>query len=315
MNEFVAALPMYEWPETREETDAEWARIRAACREAGIDAPEHLVRRNAELPPVPGGIRDENGKLVAPDPASLPPDELDFHALWLHPKLLLTQTCWGPMELGLQDHVTVVGQPSYSGMEGGHRELYSSAILMRKRREPSSGLPAISPSRGEIGSFSLSASPSRLGIGGSVDEGAISPLEGEMAGRPEGGVPPPRNGAASIPLQHLRGKRFAYNGLDSMSGIIALTRDLATLGASIDIFSERIETGAHRASLVAVAEGRADVCAIDCRSWDMARRHEPRARYVEVVGWTGKRKGLPMITAKATPPAVVAALKRALSLH
>ena len=62
-----------------------------------------------------------------------------------------------------------------------------------------------------------------------------------------------------------------------MSGIIAPTRDLEALGESLDIFSERIETGAHRASIVAVAEGRADVCAIDCRSWHMAKRHEPRA--------------------------------------
>lgn len=265
MNEFVAALPMYEWPETREETDAEWARIRAAFRAAGIDAPERLARRNAELPPVPGGIRNEMGKLVAPDPASLPPDELDFHTLWLHPKLLFAQTCWGPMELGLQDHVTVVGQPSYSGMEGGQGELYSSAILMQG--------------------------------------GAARAISAPTDGRPV------------IPLDLLRGKRFAYNGLDSMSGIIALTRDLGALGASTDIFSELIQTGAHRASLVAVAEGRADVCAIDCRSWDIACRHEPRARGVEVVGWTAKRKGLPIITAKATPPAVVAVLKRALSLN
>ena len=59
----------------------------------------------------------------------------------------------------------------------------------------------------------------------------------------------------------MRGKRFAYNSLDSMSGIIALSRDLEAMGESLDIFSERIETGAHRASIVAVAEGRADVCA------------------------------------------------------
>ncbi len=69
------------------------------------------------------------------------------------------------------------------------------------------------------------------------------------------------DGRAVLPLDLIRGKRFAYNSLDSMSGIIALTRDLEAPGESLDIFSERIETGAHRASIVAVAEGRADVCA------------------------------------------------------
>ncbi|BCH24381.1 phosphate ABC transporter substrate-binding protein [Mesorhizobium sp. L-8-10] len=264
MNEFVVALPMYEWPETRHETDAEWARLRAAFREAGIAAPEPLVRRNADLPPVPGGIRDANGNPLAPDPATLPPDELDFHALWLHPRLLFTQTCWGPMELGLQDHVAVLGQPSYGNMEGGQGALYSSAILMLRGAGPR--------------------------------------------------MPAPADGQPSIPLDLMRGKRLAYNGNDSMSGIIALTRDLGASGESLDIFSERIATGAHRASIVAVADGRADVCAIDCRSWDMALRHEPRAADVEVVGWTGRRKGLPLITSRSTPPDVVAALKQSLRL-
>lgn len=264
MNEFVVALPMYEWPETRAETDAEWVRFRAAFRQAGIEAPERLVRRNADLPPVPGGIRDANGKPLAPDPATLPPDELDFHALWLHPRLLFTQTCWGPMESGLQDHVAVVGQPSYSGLEGGEGALYSSTIVMRRGAGPR--------------------------------------------------TPAPADGRPSIPFDLLRGKRLAYNGDDSMSGIIALTRDLVASDESLDIFSERIVTGAHRASIVAVADGRADVCAIDCRSWDMALRHEPRAAEVDVVGWTGRRKGLPMITSRQTPPDVVAALRQSLGL-
>ena len=60
-----------------------------------------------------------------------------------------------------------------------------------------------------------------------------------------------------------------------MSGIIALTRELAALGETLDIFSERIESGGHRASIVAVADGRADVAAIDCRSWALAQRFEP----------------------------------------
>lgn len=98
-----------------------------------------------------------------------------------------------------------------------------------------------------------------------------------------------------------------------MSGITGLTRDLAAMGENLDIFSERIETGGHRNSIRAVAEGRADVAAIDCMSWHLAKLFEPLARELQVVGWTKQRKGLPYITSKATPPDIAAALRGALA--
>ena len=120
MSAFVAALPMYDWPECRAEVDAQWAAIRDALRDKGIDAPERLARRNADLPSVPGGIRDADGNDIAPDPATLPPDEFDLHTLWRHPGLLFSQTCWGPMRAARLDrHVSVVGQPDYCDIEGG----------------------------------------------------------------------------------------------------------------------------------------------------------------------------------------------------
>lgn len=261
MRKFVAALPMYDWPEARAEVDAQWAKIRAALRHAGVDAPEMVVRRNADLPAVPGDIRDASGQVIVADPTRLPPDELDFHAVWLHPALLFTQTCWGPMELGLERHVQVVGQPSYDGIEGGRDGFYSSAIVMR---------------------------------------------------RPGKHVAAPENGQALIPLELIRGKRLAFNSLDSMSGMIAITRDLEAMGEGLDIFAERLESGGHRNSIVEVAEGRADVAAIDCQSWALAQRFEPKAKDVAVVGWTARRKGLPFITARATPPALLAKLRDAL---
>ena len=127
------------------------------------------------------------------------------------------------------------------------------------------------------------------------------------------GVAAPADGRALLPLDLMRNKRFAYNSLDSMSGIVALTRDLEAVGENLAIFSERTETAAHRASVVAVAEGRADVCAVDCRSWHLARLHEPRASDVEVVGWTARRKGLPFITSVHTSADTVARLRAALA--
>jgi ABC-type phosphate/phosphonate transport system substrate-binding protein len=299
MSEFVAALPMYDWP--RAETDAEWGRLRDAFEEQGIDAPEHLARRNADLPPVPGGIRGADGTVLVPDPARLPPDELDFHAVWLHPRLLFTQTCWGPMELGLSKHVQVIGQPSYDAFEGGRGEFYSSAIVMRRTSpSPLWGGSIREADRGAGDDISVSSQ------GNPQSTARVFPPPPDPSGYP------PHAGAASIPLDLIRSKRLAYNSLDSMSGIIALTRDLDALGENLDIFSERIETGAHRASIIAVAEGRADVAAIDCRSWGIAQRFEPKALEVSVVGWTGHRKGLPYITGANTPAHVAARLRAAL---
>ena len=95
-----------------------------------------------------------------------------------------------------------------------------------------------------------------------------------------------------------------------MSGLLGLTRDLEAMGESLDIFASRIQSGGHRSSIVAIAEGRADVAAIDCESWALAKRFEPAARRVKVVGWTRRRKGLPFITARTTPEKSVRAMPR-----
>ncbi|PBC12072.1 PhnD/SsuA/transferrin family substrate-binding protein [Mesorhizobium sp. WSM3859] len=259
MSKFVAALPMYDWPEARGEVDAQWALLRDAFRQRGIDAPESVVRSNRELPPVSGGILDAVGEVIASDPATLPPDEFDFHQLWLSPALLFGQTCWGPLELGLARHVQVIAQPNYDAFEGGQGELYSSALMM------------------------------------AADGGSSAAS--------------PQDGNAVIPIDLLRGKRFIFNSPDSMSGLIGLTRDLEAMGESLDIFASRGESGGHRSSIVAVAEGRADIAAIDCQSWALAQRFEPAARGVKVVGWTARRKGLPYITARTTPASLIAAMR------
>jgi ABC-type phosphate/phosphonate transport system substrate-binding protein len=264
MSEFVAALPMYDWPEARGETDLQWARLRDRLRATGFDAPETLARRNADMPAVQGGVRDAGGMMVAPDPATLPPNAFDLPVLWRHPKLLFAQACWGPMEFGLAPFVEVVGQPDYSGFEGGDGIFYSSAVLMRQ--------------------------------GG-----------GRVA------AAPPGEGRAVPPVELLRGQKLAFNGRDSMSGYLALERDLESAGAGMAIFLDTIETGGHRASIKAVAEGRADVCSIDCRSWAMAKRFEPAANTLIPVGWTARRKGLPYIASASLPKEMIAAVRAATS--
>jgi ABC-type phosphate/phosphonate transport system substrate-binding protein len=253
MSEFIAALPMYDWPEARAEVDAQWAAMRDRLRAAGIDAPDALCRRNGDMPAVPGGIRDASGAVVAADPATLPPDAFDLPTLWRHPKLLVAQTCWGPMkETGLRDLVRVVAQPDYSDVAGGDGVSYSSAVLMRA----------------------------------------------DDPGVPDSDVAPPPDGAAVLPLDVMRGGRLAFNEAHSMSGWLALAADLRHAGDDVAMFGALVATGGHRASMQAVAQGRADLCAVDCRSLALARRFEADAGRLRVVGWTARRLGLPLICAR-----------------
>lgn len=121
------------------------------------------------------------------------------------------------------------------------------------------------------------------------------------------GCPVPPDPGASLP-DGLGSMRAAINARDSLSGCLALAEDT---GQPI---VAPLVTGSHRASICAVAEGRADYAAIDCRSWAMALEHEPAARKLVVTGWTALRPGLPFITARATPPALRARLTRALAM-
>lgn len=79
----IAALPMYDWPEVRAETDALWRAIAAALLAEGIEAPAELTRDRALMD------------------------------LWTDPGLLFAQTCGLPFRTRLRDHVTLVGTPDF----------------------------------------------------------------------------------------------------------------------------------------------------------------------------------------------------------
>lgn len=109
-------------------------------------------------------------------------------------------------------------------------------------------------------------------------------------------VDPPAHADAVLP-QGLAGLRAAINAPQSLSGCLALAED----AARPDLAAHALVTGSHRASIRAVASGKADFAAIDCRSWALALVHEPMARGLITVGWTAPRIGLPYITARKTP--------------
>jgi len=216
----IAALPMYDWPQERARVDAWYDAVRA--RVTGL--PPALTRGR------------------------------DLHDLWHDPALILSQTCWGPLSLGLSDHLRVLAQPDYSDVPGGRGPFYRSAVVAR---------------------------------------------DGAAAAVPAG------PGAA---LPALSG-RLAFNARDSLSGWLSLAADAGDPGGWA---SALVETGSHLESLRAVAQGRADLAAIDCRSWALALAHEPCARSLVVIGWTAERPGLPLVTARATNEDTAQALAAAL---
>jgi hypothetical protein len=101
---------------------------------------------------------------------------------------------------------------------------------------------------------------------------------------------------------------LAVNGGDSQSGWAAAQGIAGLAGASA--FGGYRVTGAHAASLAAVAEGRADMACLDAVTWRMLRRFDPAAGAVRVLGETAPTPGLPLITAAGTDPAP---LRRALA--
>ncbi len=223
----IAALPMYDWPETRGINDVHWARISAKLNVAHIKTPTVLTRGQ------------------------------DLAKLWLSPALLLAQTCSYPLETFLSGKVQYVATPTY-GVEGcekpGH---YRSVVLAR---------------------------------GGDYN------------------VPVPVDCASILPNWHDTAS-FAFNSSDSMSGYHALKRDLEAEGRTLPI--HKIETGSHRASIIAVADNSADFCSVDCVSWAMALEFEPVAAKLRVIGWTKPRPGLPLITALSTTTETIRALAAA----
>ena len=79
-------------------------------------------------------------------------------------------------------------------------------------------------------------------------------------------------------------------------------------------FPATLETGGHRESLRAVAEGRADLAAIDAVTWRMIERWEPEAaRAVRVIGRTGVAPGISFATAAEDPAPHLEAVSEAIA--
>lgn len=87
--------------------------------------------------------------------------------------------------------------------------------------------------------------------------------------------------------------RFAFNSTDSQSGYVG---PLAYARAQGLALRPDVETGSHRASGQAVADGRADLAALDAITWGFMQEFDDFAQALTVVAETDPVPGLPLIT-------------------
>ena len=218
----LASLPMYD--ADRPAVERLWRAVAGRLRRDGVDD--------------------------VPEALCWPGDGLDAH--WLHPGLLLSQTCGYPIVDHLRGRVQLVGTFRYAvaGCEGIR---YSSRLVVRED----------DPGR-DIADF--------------------------------------------------RGRTAAYNAANSQSGYHALLALVAPLAEDGRFFGRAVASGAHARSIELVRSGAADIAAIDCISYACIARVRPRSLAgLRVIGSTGAAPGLPLVTAAATPPDTLAALRRALA--
>lgn len=102
-------------------------------------------------------------------------------------------------------------------------------------------------------------------------------------------------------LADFDGAGFAYNEALSQSGWAAPQVYAARLGLRLPPV---VETGGHRRSAQAVAEGRADIAALDAVTWALMQGEDVVAK-LRVVGVTDPTPGLPFITALGGPVAAI----------
>ena len=90
-------------------------------------------------------------------------------------------------------------------------------------------------------------------------------------------------------------RTFAYNDPLSQSGWAAPQTHIRDLGFS---FGRLICSGGHRNSARAVAEGHADIAALDAVTWRLIRQFDEFSEGLKVIGRTKATPGLPLITAR-----------------
>ncbi len=109
-----------------------------------------------------------------------------------------------------------------------------------------------------------------------------------------------RKNDGHLSLGDFNGRSAAFNGEDSQSGYSALRAVVAPLAQGGRFFSQTVKTGTHLKSMAAVAANKADVCAIDCVCWELAKRIFPDlVAKLSVIAQTPSAPALPYVTARS----------------
>jgi ABC-type phosphate/phosphonate transport system substrate-binding protein len=114
-------------------------------------------------------------------------------------------------------------------------------------------------------------------------------------------------------LAEFRGARAGLNAWDSNTGMNLFRAAIAPIAGGAPFFRAIIVTGSHEASVTAVAEGGADLAAIDCVSFGLLSRGRPDLiKRVAVVAESPLTPGLPFIAAAGLGAATIASVRKAL---
>lgn len=111
-----------------------------------------------------------------------------------------------------------------------------------------------------------------------------------------------RRSAPGTSLEAFRDATVAINGRNSQSGYASLVHHAAPLAREGRFFGSARVTGSHAASAALVAEGGADIAALDAVSWRLVQRHRPEAASLRVLMQTDPTPGLPLIAAAGADP-------------
>ena len=123
-----------------------------------------------------------------------------------------------------------------------------------------------------------------------------------------------REGEAARSLADMRGRRCAVNERNSNSGMNLLRAAVAPLAGGGRFFGSVQFSGSHRRSLELVADGLADLAAIDCVTLAHLQRFVPnRAASLRILSWTEASPSLPFVTSSATDDATLRTLRSALA--
>jgi ABC-type phosphate/phosphonate transport system substrate-binding protein len=108
-----------------------------------------------------------------------------------------------------------------------------------------------------------------------------------------------RTDHAATSLRQFFDSRVALNSENSNSGMNVLRYAISQFALAGTFFSERILTGGHKQSMLAVAEGHADLAAIDVVTFALMKELEPAlCQKLKIVGQSEFTTGLPFICSK-----------------